>query len=159
VKTALKQDEPTSLELRRLVTTHVHDLVVLTLGGMREAAELACGRGLRAARLSAVKADIANRLANEGLTVTDIASRQGVTPRYVQMLFEAEGTTFSEYTREKRLARAHRMLNDPALSDQTISAIALDAGFGNLSYFNRVFRRSYGVTPSDVRAAAWRADE
>jgi AraC-like DNA-binding protein len=35
-----------------------------------------------------------------------------------------------------------------------VSSIALDAGFGDISYFNRAFRRRYGATPSDVRAQA-----
>ena len=121
---------------------------------MREAAELARGRGLRAARLSAVKADIANRLSNEGLTVADVASRQGVTPRYVQMLFEMEGTTFSQFLLGQRLLRAHRLLNDRPRADRTISAIAFEVGFNDLSYFNRTFRRRFAGSPSDVRAAA-----
>jgi len=37
--------------------------------------------------------------------------------------------------------------------------VAFDAGFGDLSYFNRVFRRRFGATPSDVRAAARRSHE
>ena len=53
-----------------------------------------------------------------------------------------------------RLARAHRMLSDPRFVDRSVTSIAFDVGFGNLSYFNRVFRRSYGATPSDVRASA-----
>ena len=32
--------------------------------------------------------------------------------------------------------------------------IAYDVGFGDLSYFNRVFRRRYGATPSDIRQLA-----
>jgi AraC-like DNA-binding protein len=35
-----------------------------------------------------------------------------------------------------------------------IATIALDAGFGDLSYFNRTFRRRFGVAPSELRAAA-----
>jgi AraC-like DNA-binding protein len=46
------------------------------------------------------------------------------------------------------------MLGDPRFVGRTISAIAFDAGFGDLSYFNRVFRRRYGLTPSDARAKA-----
>jgi AraC-like DNA-binding protein len=61
--------------------------------------------------------------------------------------------TFSEYVVGHRLARAHRMLNDPRHSKHTISAIALMVGFGDLSYFNRTFRRRFGMSPSDVRAA------
>ncbi|RUX33774.1 helix-turn-helix domain-containing protein, partial [Mesorhizobium sp. M7A.F.Ca.CA.002.09.1.1] len=37
---------------------------------------------------------------------------------------------------------------------RSITAIAYEAGFNDLSYFNRAFRRRYDATPSDVRAAA-----
>ncbi len=94
--------------------------------------------------------------ANHTLTVATLAARQRVTPRYVQLLFEAEGTTFTAYALEQRLARAHRMLCDLRHTDWTISAIALEAGFGDLSHFNRSFRRRYGASPSDVRAEARR---
>jgi AraC-like DNA-binding protein len=72
------------------------------------------------------------------------------------MLFEAEGTTFSQYVLGQRLALAHRLLTDPRDARSTITAIAFDAGFGDLSSFNRAFRRAYGATPSDVRAAVRR---
>jgi AraC-like DNA-binding protein len=52
---------------------------------------------------------------------------------------------------EHRLLRAYRSLNDPNLTDRSISALAFEAGFGDLSYFNRTFRRRFGMTPSDVR--------
>jgi AraC-like DNA-binding protein len=53
---------------------------------------------------------------------------------------------------EQRLYRAHRTIADPRRADRMISAIAFAAGFGDLSYFNRTFRRRFGMTPSDVRA-------
>ena len=80
-------------------------------------------------------------------------ARHRVTTRYVQLLFEHEGTTFSEYVLNKRLARAHRMLSDPRYVGWTVSAIALEAGFGDVSYFNRCFRRRYGATPTQLRGA------
>lgn len=54
----------------------------------------------------------------------------------------------------QRLARAHRMLGDPRHARRSITAIAYEAGFNDLSYFNRAFRRRYDATPSDVWAAA-----
>jgi AraC-like DNA-binding protein len=45
-------------------------------------------------------------------------------------------------------------LRNPQFSARSISLIAYDVGFGDLSYFNRVFRRRYGVTPSDIRQLA-----
>jgi AraC-like DNA-binding protein len=141
-------------ELRHLVVAHVHDLVALAIGTTRDAAAVAASRGTRAARLRAVKADIAGHLGRGDLSIAVVAARQQVTPRYVQMLFEGEGTSFSEFVRRQRLERAHRMLSDPRYAGWTITAIAFEIGFSDLSYFNHAFRRLYAVSPSDVRHAA-----
>jgi AraC-like DNA-binding protein len=143
---------PLDADLHRPFADHVLDLVTLAFGATRDGADLAQGRGVRAARLAAMKADILAHLREEGLSVHDVARRHGVTPRYVQLLFDTDGRTFSEFVVEQRLARAHRMLGDARLVDWTISAIAFDVGFSNLSYFNRTFLRRFGMTPSDVRA-------
>ena len=105
-----------------------------------------------AARLNAIKTEILNRLNSHKLSLAGLAARQGVTPRHVQMLFESDGTTFLRFLLDQRLARAHRMLGNPLLARQTITAVAIEAGFGDLSHYNRAFRRRYGETPSDVRA-------
>jgi AraC-like DNA-binding protein len=141
----------------RLVVAQIYDLAALAMGATRDAAEMAKGRGVRVARLRAIKADIAEKLADrDGLSVNQLAARQRVSPRYVQMLFEHEGTTFSQYVISQRLARAHQMLTDPRFADWSITSVAFDVGFGDLSYFNRAFRRSYGGTPSEIRAEASR---
>jgi len=50
------------------------------------------------------------------------------------------------------------MLSDPRLADRSIRSLAFDVGFGDLSYFNRAFRRRYDATPSEVRQSAeWSA--
>jgi AraC-like DNA-binding protein len=75
-----------------------------------------------------------------GLSVAPVAAaRRCVSPRYVQMLFEAEGTTFSRFVRGQRLARAHRLLTDPGHAAWTITAVALESGFGDLPTFNHAF--------------------
>lgn len=148
-----------SPELRGIVATHLHDLAALAIGATRDAAALATHRGVRAARLRAIKADIVKNLGDKGLSIEAIAARHGVTSRYVSMLFESEPLTFSEFVLSQRLHRAHRMLGDPRLANLSISAIAMETGFGDISYFNRTFRRAYGATPSDVRAAALRGKD
>jgi AraC-like DNA-binding protein len=146
----------TTPELRGVVATHLHDLAALAIGATRDAAALATSRGVRAARLRAIKADIGENLGNKALSIDAMAARHGVTPRYISMLFESEPMTFSEFVLSQRLHRAHRMLSDPRFAALSISSIALETGFGDVSYFNRTFRRAYGATPSDVRAAALR---
>ena len=139
-------------DVAHVAVAHVYDLAALAMGATRDAAEVAKGRGLRVARLRAIKADIAERLANPDLSVEKAAMRQGVSPRYVQMLFEQEGTTFSQYVIGRRLAHAYRLLTDPRFAGHSITSVAFDVGFSDLSYFNRTFRRCYGGTPSEVRA-------
>jgi AraC-like DNA-binding protein len=146
------QQSLATAQMRHLVVNHVYDLVALALGGTRDATAIAKGRGVRAARLHAIKTEILNGLNRHELSLAGLAARHGVTPRYVQMLFESEGTTFSRFLLDQRLARAHRMLTDPRLAQRTISATVYEAGFSDLSHFNRAFRRRYGESPSDVRA-------
>lgn len=146
-----RDQSPSTPELRRLVVTHVYDLIALTIGATREAALTAQGRGVRAARLRAIKADVAANLHDCELSLLAIATRHHVTPRYVHKLFESEGITYSEFVLGRRLNRAHRMLTDPRFADHTISSVAFEVGFGDLSYFNRAFRRCYHATPSEVR--------
>lgn len=81
-----------------------------------------------------------------------------MTPRYIHRLFELDGTTFSEFVLTLRLAHAYRMLRDARLLDSTISTIAFDCGFSDLSYFNRTFKRVYNATPSDIRRTVRRAE-
>jgi AraC-like DNA-binding protein len=142
-------------EMGRIAAAHLHDLMALSIGATREAAASA-GPSVRAARLAAIKADIAARLAAESLSVATLAARQGVTPRYVQKLFESDGVTCSQFILRQRLAHAHRRLCDLRFAARSITSIAYDAGFSDLSYFNRVFRRQYSATPSDIRNRALR---
>jgi AraC-like DNA-binding protein len=43
------------------------------------------------------------------------------------------------------------MLTNPAFESRPVTAIAYEAGFADLSYFNRCFRQRYGATPRDIR--------
>ena len=105
-------------ELRRRAVVHIHDLIALAIGGTREAGEIAKSRGARAARLRAIKEGIAARLEEPDLSVTTIARRHRLKPRWVQRLFESEGTTFTEYVLAQRLVRARRLLTDPLMPTQ-----------------------------------------
>ncbi len=58
------------------------------------------------------------------------------------------GTPFTAYLNDYRLTMAARLLS--ASSDAVVN-IASETGFDNLSYFNRLFKRKYGVTPTQYR--------
>jgi AraC-like DNA-binding protein len=141
-------------ELRQIVTKHVYDLAALALGARRDSAELASNRGLRAARFQAVTTDIVRNMRDHSLSPDAVAARNGISPRYMRMLFEREGTSFSEFVLFKRLQLVHHMIRDPQNIRRPISSIAFDCGFGDLSHFNHSFRKRYRQTPSEVRASA-----
>jgi AraC-like DNA-binding protein len=128
-----------------------YDLTAQTPGTADNDEEAA--RGSRVARLSAAKAYIAANSSRQGVSVGVVATYLGVTPRSLQRLFEADGTTFSAFLLDRRLTCAYRMLRDPEFSKTPVSSIAYDAGFGDLSYFNRRFRRLFGTTPKALRQA------
>jgi AraC-like DNA-binding protein len=154
-----EHDLPADPWLERQVVNHIYDLTAVIIGATRDAMEVARGRGIRAARLRGIKTDIVINLGRGELSADVLAARHGITPRYLRSLFENEGTSFSEFVLGQRLMRAHRMLCDPLHMDRAIGAIASECGFSDLSYFYRAFRRKYGDTPSDVRAAARREQE
>lgn len=143
--------EPQCPEVAHAVSLHIADLVALAVGTTRDAAHFAGNRGLRAARMASVKAWMLERLSDPTLSISAVAAARGISRRYVQSLFEQEGTSFTAWLRAERLALARRRLSDPVLVRKSISSIAFDCGFSDLSWFNRAFRQAYGETPSDVR--------
>jgi AraC-like DNA-binding protein len=151
VKALCKGGGLSSPQLRQVAVPHVYDLVALTLGATREVGQLARTRGVQAARLELAKSFIAENSHRQDLSVGIAAAHLGVTIRYLQRLFEADDTTFSKFVLDRRLARAHRMLSDQQFLGRSVSTIAYDAGFGDLSYFNRSFQRSYRMTPTEIR--------
>jgi AraC-like DNA-binding protein len=50
------------------------------------------------------------------------------------------------------------MLTDQRNEDRGIAWIAFACGFGDLSYFNRTFKRLHRATPTEVRSAIDRAE-
>ncbi|WGD55895.1 AraC family transcriptional regulator [Bradyrhizobium sp. CB1650] len=153
---------PSDPAVARSASDHLIDLAALALGAHGDYAELARQRGGTAARLRAIKSDILAALGDSELSTEAIAARHGISPRYVRKLFEQDGSTFSTFVLAERLARAHRMLVDRRFGHLNIAQIAHESGFGDVSYFNRAFRRHFGSRPSDFREAAkcaWREQQ
>jgi AraC-like DNA-binding protein len=136
-------------ELRQSVVSHLHDLAALALRGDSDTSDRLSAAG--AARLAVALADIAAGFTEPGLTVEAVARRQGVTPRYLQQLLEMSGTSFTARVNELRLQRAFALLSAVQGRRRRIADIAMEAGFSDVSHFNRLFRARFGATPSGVR--------
>jgi AraC family transcriptional regulator len=88
----------------------------------------------------------------EPIELDDVARTSGLSAFHFLRLFTTVlGVTPHQYLLRSRLGRAARLLADESLS---ITGIALDVGFNDLSNFVRTFRRAAGVSPRGFRAAA-----
>ncbi|MAG58677.1 MAG: hypothetical protein CMJ83_20500 [Planctomycetes bacterium] len=105
---------------------------------------------------SASDRELLNRILNfvnnrhhEAISLSDAATEAGMRPESLcRFLKRHTGLTFTEHLNETRL---HHAAHEIVATERLILEIALDAGYQNLSYFNRRFKRRYGVTPQ-----AWR---
>ncbi len=80
------------------------------------------------------------------------AAQARLSPAAFSRFFRrAFGRTFQTYLADLRLSDACRRLIE---TDHEISRIAFDAGFENLSTFNRTFRHRHGLSPRDFRRNA-----
>lgn len=92
------------------------------------------------------------RLQQPGLTVAEVAAEVGISERYVHKLMARSGLRFADYVIDRRLDGAARDMDDPAMKDRPIGAIAFDWGFSDLSHFTRRFKHRFGCRPRDFRA-------
>ena len=85
----------------------------------------------------------------EKLKLEEIAEKLNYNPSYFSRRFhEFTGFTFVEYLNRCRTDVAALMLME---SDKTVSEIALDCGFSNISSFITYFKRQYKMTPEAYR--------
>jgi len=137
-----------SAEGRETVRGHLIDLVALALTPHGTVGESTLS-AVVAARLAAALDQIAASFQDPELSVATVARSQGISPRYLQRLLETSGTPFTPRLTELRLQRAFALLGEPGPG--RISDIALEAGFSDISHFNRLFRARFDDTPSGVR--------
>jgi AraC-like DNA-binding protein len=108
-------------------------------------------RGLRAARLAAVLANIRTGFTDAHFSTQHIARELNLSVRYVNDLLAETGRSLAEHVLELRLLRVREILGDHAQDARRISDIAYASGFSDISYFNRCFRRRFGCTPGSLR--------
>jgi AraC-like DNA-binding protein len=93
----------------------------------------------------------------ESISLKELARRVHLSPCYFCKLFKKQtGLTFTEYRQRARIEKAKKLLLDPY---RRVSEVAFEAGFDSIPYFNRVFRRLVGCSPTRYRAAAARTTE
>jgi AraC-like DNA-binding protein len=135
---------------RQLMESLVSGLLLAAPHNYRDALDnhrsgLAASRAVRRA-VEAVRADAAR-----SFTVADLAHIAGVSPRSLQDGFQRYlGTSPMAYLREVRLSLAHQQLREAGPEQSTVTEIAYRCGFVHLGRFAALYRRRYGVSPSQT---------
>ncbi|HLZ05985.1 MAG TPA: AraC family transcriptional regulator [Bradyrhizobium sp.] len=132
------------------IASHLLDLAAIGLGVRSDLAAAAQRGGLRAVRLKAVLMILEQRFAEPDFSAQKLAAAAGLSERYVNELLYESGASFTTRLNELRMRKAADLL---ARKQGRISDIAFECGFNDLSYFNRCFRRRFGLTPTAARGS------
>ena len=90
------------------------------------------------------------------LSLSVLADKLGLNRYYISHLFSRKlGMRFNDYVNSLRISEACRMLLN---SDDSVTDICFQVGFGTLRTFNRAFIRHTGRTPSEYRKSALPVD-
>ncbi len=88
---------------------------------------------------------------SEQITLEALSSASNMNPSYFCRTFKkATSATFTEYLNFVRVLKSEQLLASGA---KGISDIALDVGFSSVSYYNRIFKRVKGISPTAYRKA------
>lgn len=87
----------------------------------------------------------------EGLMLGEVARRLGTSERSLsRALNDGAGRSFNAIVNAMRVRAIQRAMTDPQ-DERDLLTLALDHGFASKASFNRAFRESTGITPSDWR--------
>lgn len=98
-----------------------------------------------------VKRFIKNNLTDASLDTQAISKAVGLSTRYINQLFNEEGTSMMRFLSEQRLILSQQLLMSRLYQHSSISELAMQAGFTNLSHFSRLFHQTYGLSPREFR--------
>ena len=83
------------------------------------------------------------------ISVKEIAELFNYNEKYIGKLFkEEEGVGIIEYVNTKRLNKSCEILK---LSNHSVTLISQKLGFNNVTYFNRLFKKRFGKSPTEFR--------
>jgi len=129
---------------------NVLDLLA-TMFSERTGVRTADPAALRRSLLLGVHSWIDAHLADSDLDPDTIARANHISVRYLHKLFQEQGTSVGSWVRERRLANCRRDLEDPALAQRGVHAIARSWGFDDAAHFSKIFKACYGEPPGAYR--------
>lgn len=92
---------------------------------------------------------IADNYASSELSLGSVAAYVGLNEKYFTTRFtKSAGMTFRDYVTELRLDRAKQLINT---TDLRMYEISERIGYNNVEHFTRMFKKKYGISPSDYK--------
>ena len=88
-------------------------------------------------------------LSDPQLGIESIANANNLTPRTLNRIFAAEGTTPMRWLWRQRLAASRRSLAGG--QSKTVTEAALSFGFNDVSHFSRAFKTAFGESPNALK--------
>lgn len=128
---------------------HALDLLTLAVTSVRPV-----GFNLSRSRvvsLNSIKTFIEQNLRDADLDTGLITRHAGLSARYINSLFEDEGTSLMRYVWKRRLENCRKELQNQAYAGHRLSDIAFRWGFNDAAHFSRTFKQQFGCAPRDIR--------
>jgi len=133
--------------VRSNLGSQLMDMLALTL--LTSERDMPTAEGsVKKARLRSVQQWIEAHIADPNLSLERVAAANGMSLRYLHVLFEACEMSVSEWIWDRRLQLAYDGL---AKGDgRSITSIAFGHGFNSSAHFSTMFRRKYGLAPREL---------
>lgn len=133
---------------------NVLDLLVTSLQATENRESVVATSAEPAVTLLAIKRLINLNLRNPNLTPDFIAQNIGISKRYLHMLFKKEGVSVSRYVQQQRLKGCRKVLASAHMAHLSMTDIAHEWGFSDVSHFHRCFKSVFHLTPREYRLQA-----
>jgi AraC-like DNA-binding protein len=101
-----------------------------------------------------IKAHVAARLRDPGLSVAGIAAALHMSSSTLHRSWAGEACSLADWIRAQRLDAVRRELCDPGQAGRSVSDIAFGWGFNDAAHFSRAFRARFGCSARELRGSA-----
>lgn len=128
------------------------DVTLELLGAAFRAYRSPLGQSPRIRLTDRILRYIEARLEDTSLTPQAVAEDNGISLRYLYLLFSERGMTVAGWIRQRRLERSRAELAN-GRNTRTVAEIAYHWGFSDSAHFSRLFKSTFGVSPSAYKAA------
>lgn len=102
--------------------------------------------------------EIGIRVGDTELKGEDLAAALGMSRSKLYRLTREAGTTVEKLVIDTRLGHVARRIETLREGEATLTAIAFECGFNDMSHFSRCFKRKFGISPSAFRKLGRRAN-